>query len=145
MYLYCRNMLLAGLLLFSISCGSMHHPEQLAIDRLYSNMHFCSDSIKSVIVLTEDGCSGCNIRFASTAQQYLNRGDNLIVVMAVGTLIDLNPFLKCSNVIFDHNNTFGFPSSSAIYLVSHQQIDSIIYIDPFNLDSTIHLLDDRLR
>ena len=87
-------------------------------------------------MLTEIGCSGCNLNLANFAQRYVDDHSKLIVMKAKG-------LLDAGNAVFDLNNKLGFPGASSVYLVKQQHIDSLIVIDAFNLEHSIQWLSER--
>lgn len=139
------RLFIGGVLLFLLGCREVPNPEQEALARLFATESINSDSIKALIVLTERGCSGCNVRFSYFALRYINKGDKLIVMKASGVVFDVGPYQQAYNVIFDLNNRFGFPDTTSVYLLGHQQLDSVIRIDAFNLDQSMQWLENRLK
>ncbi len=108
-----------------------------------------SPHTSSILILTGNGCYSCNKEFTRLLKCYINTPNNIILVEASSSQLDLSSFMSdsCKNVFIDYKNTFAklkiTDKSSAIFL-SQEAVDTIISIDALNLKNELRQIEDKL-
>jgi len=99
-------------------------------------------SICGIVVLSEQGCPGCNRTFANSLSQQIGNPKLLFVIPATGNSIDISNFIKSKseNIFFDPKDEiselFNLNGSSYISVLD-QRVDTIMQMDANNLASNL--------
>lgn len=105
------------------------------------------DSVKSIFVLQENNCIGCNKSFAILLQKHLNDKNTITIISAIGKTIDISPFDNHQNVIMDYNMEFRnleLFKSSAMIILNQNKVDTIVEIKAKGLKQTLEYISNRL-
>ena len=106
-----------------------------------------NDTIKTIFVITDNGCFSCNKQFAQLASEKVKNSTVLFIIIGSETNIDLSLFPKSNaNVLFDnpefvHDDLF---KQSSIFRIKDHQIDTTIIISARELESQIELIKRSL-
>lgn len=107
------------------------------------------DGLRAVLVLSEQGCLPCNKAFARFAERHLADTTALLLINAVGTRIDLGPFLDSNErVIMDTDGliaTNGLLHGSGAIMLRAGAVDTIIPIQARDLTNTLEHLASVLQ
>ncbi len=75
-----------------------------------------SDSVKVIYVLSDTQCYACNIKFAKLIEQAGNDASALLIINVPQTFVDIGPFRRFDNVVFNfHKEDTFFNRSKIIY------------------------------
>ncbi len=103
--------------------------------------------IKTVFVLSDDGCPPCNKHFSQLMIHHLNDSSAVFLIVASGTNIDLSEYTKAKSRVFydkpENAKNILFNKSKAIF-IKQQHIDTIINIDARGLDLQFEEMNQRL-
>ncbi len=98
---------------------------------------------KYLIVLNELGtCMNCNNIFSKKMGKNIDNDSLLFIVSSSGLLIDISPYLdkkEKNNIIIDSNKEFdklNLINHSSIIKIGKQKIDTIIEINPLNIEKS---------
>lgn len=149
-----KHMCLLKLISFSIlvgsvvfSCSNKTNNEMKKSDYEYIKDYFetehnfdLSEGIKMIVVLTQNGCTGCNKSFVYFTISNLNLKNSVILVTADGKGLDISTLRSLDgNVFFDDEICLGderelFSNSSVIFLEKNA-IDTIIKIEAQSINT----------
>jgi len=126
-----------------------------ANDSLMEYLHTISDSvhidsIKYVVYITEKGCPSCQSYFSEIASNhFINKKNTLLIVNSYGQGIDISYFLSdtVKNVVFEYSDNFknlGILKYSGFIELNNNQIDTIIDINPDEIQSKIDYITKRI-
>lgn len=108
-----------------------------------------SDSIASVLLLTEDGCPACNRYYSKIVQQHLSNENALCIISAKGRKLDISPYLNSETAVLDINKKFmqlGVADSScSIFLTPTGEIDTIVTIHAKSIRRDLDYIIERLQ
>lgn len=148
-----KKFLLSALIFLILSCHHQDNPKEINSTALDT---FCTshkipyhENISSVLILSEEGCPGCNKSFSYLIQKFINNPHAFILITASGTRIDISPFQHDSikNVYFDDRNEFSklnlLDYSGAIFL-NKKQIDTIVVIQANSIEQQLKFINDKL-
>lgn len=104
--------------------------------------------LKSILVVTEEGCPGCNKSLARLVEDYLADTSTLVWVSAVGGMVDISPFkAEPERVVWDYGDSLrslGIIKGSGAIFLDSGKIDTVIQLDARNLGTALALVSDRL-
>lgn len=101
----------------------------------------------TVIVVNETGtCPFCSSHFTNTVADYIDNKKILFIIACRGVQIDISPFIGIpqDNIIIDYNNDFSklkLTESCSIIELAERKIDTIIEIQPENLQNSLDFFD----
>ena len=107
---------------------------------------FRMEDYKAIVYLSENTCPSCNHAFSQAVGQYALGNDSLLVIVnAKGRTMNLTPYWEYDgkNLIFDYTDNFlrlRLSTGSCIILLKECQIDSVVFIQPDNLDDSVDYL-----
>ncbi|MDD3741103.1 MAG: hypothetical protein PHH30_07665 [Bacteroidales bacterium] len=123
------------------SCSNKANNEKIKSDYEYIKDYFetkhnfdISEEIKMVIIITQNGCPGCNKSFVYFTISNLNLKNSVILVTSDGKGLDISNLRNLDgNVFFDDEICSGderelFSNSSVIF-IEENAIDSIVNIE----------------
>ncbi len=132
------RMFVVILLFIMISCSERSSSDEL----LLLSKSKC-DSPQWIALVTETGCSSCNIMFSELVSTHVNDSNGVIVISASGQILDMLPYYseKATNVIgadrqllLDKNiNSI----SQFLYLGEDNKIDSTVEIEAQKLEKQL--------
>jgi hypothetical protein len=137
--------------LFFSSCGQTDAKSKkynLISDFLKTKHHYIlDDKIKTIFVITDNGCFSCNKQFAQLASEKIKNSNVLFIIIGSETNIDISLFPKSNaNILFDnpefvHEDIF---KQSSIFRLKEHQIDTTIVISARELESQVELIKHSL-
>ena len=116
----------------TIEKASTNTDSQTLIEYLKAKHRYeLADKIKTVFILTENGCMSCNQKLAKLMANNLNKPHALFLVLAQGSRIDLSLFPQGkNNVLYDDEIIRkSYFSETKILLLKNKHIDSTLLID----------------
>ena len=119
-----------ALFLFVLSCSRNNSSDKLLFE---ANKEF--SNIRWVALVSETGCSSCNVKFSELIATHLNDSIGLIFVSATGRVVDLTPYYSDTlfNVVAANRDFFVRKKindvSSFLYINDNNEIDSVVVID----------------
>jgi hypothetical protein len=97
--------------------------------------------LRSILVVTEEGCPTCNKSLALLVDDYLEDSSALVWVSATGSMVDIAPFRsKPDRVVWDYGDSLrslGIIQGSGAIFLEAGRIDTVIQLDARNLGSTL--------
>jgi len=144
-----RNELFILILLLLVFSCSLSEDEKNynKLKTFLGNNNFEIENYSSILIVSESGCMNCNKSFANIVKRNLNSKDNLIIISAKGTGVDISPFLESKNTILDFENKFAklalIKNSASIFL-DNNKIDTIINIKAKNIKETLTYINSKL-
>lgn len=133
--------LLPCLLLFLSSCESQNNKATFQLMTLLQNNKVADTSLlQKVIVLSSNDCFNCNISLSLALESNFNKKTSEIIVTADESKIDISRFKNRANVIFikeEDYNSFSILKKSQILFLKNNLIDSIVVLNPENLEKTL--------
>lgn len=149
-YLKYPTNLVAILIIISVafSCigqsSKSPHGQYRTLEKYLTKQHHLTlnNNIRTIAILSEHGCPGCNKKFAEYLSQQQGNMHLLIDITASGNWVDLSPFQKnpSAQILYDSKDeisTIFNLNSSSIIFVSNQKIDTIIQLDGTNISNSI--------
>ena len=118
-----------------LACSSTKQKGFEHLEKYFKEVHKfkLDNSINKIVVITEGtGCPSCDRAFANTTLENLQNNNTIFLVIAKGSLIDIQPFLNLEkNCFFDWQLNYKeypeFTKSKVIY-IKNNEIDTIITI-----------------
>lgn len=133
---------------FLLSCHSGNEDVRMFEQFLRSNASQFQNK-QVVLVLTENGCPNCNRSFANFVKKQLSENGVICIVSSQGKYLDLSPFLDHPNVLFNFNDELKagaiIHQTSALFINSNYQIDTLIGIQAKDLTATLDYLNNYIR
>jgi hypothetical protein len=106
------------------------------------------DSLRAVLVITEEGCIPCSRAFAELVSSHLDDPSILFWISAKGTGIDISSFkAQPDHVIWDYDHDLqrsGLLGTTGAILLKGGEVDTIISIDARRLEPTLAFLREQL-
>ena len=96
-----------------------------------------------MIVINEEGdCLNCNKSFTKRIANYTEYENTLFLICTPGSNVDISSYIaeEKDNILLDYHNKFSdlnLTDHCAIFELKNHQIDTIIQIDAFNLETTL--------
>jgi hypothetical protein len=121
-----------------------------SIEKYFKTKHnYCiAEKISKLVIISQNGCPGCNKSFANFTLNSLVNDSTIILVTSNGTGIDLSEFRRIKdNVFFDENvnnsEVMDLFSNSGVIFLSSQKVDTIITIDASSLNEQFSETQNR--
>ena len=106
-----------------------------------------TDSLESILVLTELGCVNCNRSFALFMEKHLSHSNSLCIITAQGRLVDISPFVEQDHLLFDFEENFldtRLSIESCVIFLEEGRIDTLVKVKAKGIEETLTYLNDRL-
>lgn len=106
-----------------------------------------NDNIKTIFVITDNGCFSCNKQFAQLASEKVKNSNVLFIIIGSETNIDISMFPKSNKNILFSNPEFineDIFKQSSVFLINNHKIDTTIVISARELGSQIELIKHSL-
>ncbi|MFK8037109.1 MAG: hypothetical protein AB8B74_02370 [Crocinitomicaceae bacterium] len=144
-----KSILILLVLFFVISCKTESNYEHLDNYIKLKKEDISLADFNSVIVVSEAGtCPFCTDHFTKAISNHINNQNILFLVTTRGMNVDISSFIKTTrnNIVIDYSNDFSklnLAKGCAIIELKEQQIDTIIQIQPENLQPSIDLFENH--
>ncbi|HRQ84785.1 MAG TPA: hypothetical protein PLV70_06695 [Flavobacteriales bacterium] len=104
--------------------------------------------LRSILVLTENGCPACNRSMAKLVEDHLADTTSLVWVSAMGGMVDISPFRSDpERVVWDYGDSLralGIMEGSGAIFLQDGRIDTVIHIEAHNLETALALVAGKL-
>jgi len=94
--------------------------------------------IKKIYVLTENGCTGCNINFGKIIENKLSDSNSMFLITAKGSVVDISAFETAKDNIcinqYIEKKKYPLFQTSKVFFLSNTKIDTIIEIKAKGLE-----------
>ncbi|MCL4282544.1 MAG: hypothetical protein KJZ58_09785 [Flavobacteriales bacterium] len=104
--------------------------------------------LRSILVITEEGCPSCNRLFARLVEDYLQDTTALVWVNAMGTILDISAFRSNSDrIVWDYGDSLralGIIQGSGAIFLEGGRIDTVIQVEARTLEISLSEVAARL-
>jgi hypothetical protein len=108
-----------------------------------------AQGVRTVLVLTDEGCPSCNKALAGFIVDHLDRAGTRVVVSAAGRHFDISPLLERREaIIWDDAEAFGelgILNGSGAVLLTEEQVDTVIPIRAADIEQSLAFIQERAR